>query len=167
VGGGLQAGIQITIATGGVTDDKIDTVAARKLVAGTITVGDGGMSFTGNGGITVLGGGAVTCLINGMMASFFKGNSVGGSAFMVGNTTVIGADCVANFASVSIQGYTKIDSAANFFTNACHVYGLLDFNGGTSSSATAGGAGPLPSLPDGYINMQVGGANKRIPYYAV
>lgn len=169
VGGGLQAGIQITIASGGVTDDKVATIDVGKLtVNGALTVGAGGITMTGAGGLLLVGGGSVNAnpgSVYGM--SIGAGNAVVPGFYKVGSTTVIDTGCNANFVSVKIQGGVKIDSAANFFTNACHVYGLLDFNGGTSSSATAGGAGPLPSLPDGYINMQVAGTNKRIPYYAV
>jgi hypothetical protein len=45
------------------------------------------------------------------------------------------------------------------------IGGVPDFGGGTSTTASAG-AQTLPSNPVGFLNVQIAGTNRRIPYYA-
>jgi hypothetical protein len=43
--------------------------------------------------------------------------------------------------------------------------GTLRLDGGTSTSASNGGASALPALPQGYITVDLGGSLRKIPYY--
>jgi hypothetical protein len=171
VGAGLTAGIQITIGTGNIKDSMIETLDVSKLtVTGTLTVGAGGIELFGTGDMSVRGGGSIYIDPGFITSTYYISSPVGGAgvaAYRVGSDIVIDRARTGDFTSLKIGGYTKIDSSYNIWGNNIHAAGLVDFSGGTSSSATAGGAGPIPSLPDGYINVQVAGANKRIPYYAV
>jgi len=65
-----------------------------------------------------------------------------------------------------------IDSSLDFNANTADrnysfpdVAGTVVVNSGTSATAT-GGAVAAPALVEGYITIQIGGVNKKIPYYA-
>jgi hypothetical protein len=92
---------------------------------------------------------------------------VGQPAFKVGTSIVIDGAAIANFASLQIQGSTRIDSSGNVTTNDCNVFGAVNFQGSTASSASGGSASALPANPAGYVFAKLGGSSIKIPYYFV
>ena len=69
----------------------------------------------------------------------------------------LGTMSIQNANAVTITGG---DVTANVTSNN------VNFTGTTAASATFA-TSSLPLVPEGYITIQIGGVNKKIPYYGV
>ena len=86
----------------------------------------------------------------------------GAGNIVLPNSTSYGA---VNVAGTSVLGLLFADSSNRLALNLQSA-ALALVNASTATSATAGGASALPATPDGYLFVNIGGANKKIPYYA-
>jgi hypothetical protein len=64
------------------------------------------------------------------------------------------------FRAANVAGVTNITIGAP------SAAGTFSWNTNTSASATAGSSGALPAQVDGYISVNLNGANRKIPFYA-
>ncbi len=87
------------------------------------------------------------------------------------NTVITGSNNVANpsyFLSRVSVGDASGDSSYDFsVTGDTRLNGALRLDATTTTSATAGANGDVPAQVDGYITINIGGVDKKIPYYAV
>jgi hypothetical protein len=122
-----------------------------------ITGGTGGNSaITNVGGYVYIDGGA---------KSGSQPGSVDGYIYLGSNTAgylqiQAGSDATKSInvhkTHIDISGLEATDTTLN---------GSLAMNQTTASSATAGAGSALPATPEGYIIVNIGGSNRKIPYY--
>lgn len=66
----------------------------------------------------------------------------------------------------SATGNWVIDSAGTEKWGVNMTDGRMFLTSPTTTSATAGGASALPALPTGYLTVNIGGTDRKIPYYS-
>jgi hypothetical protein len=121
VGSAQIADLAVTgakIANATITSAKIDTLAVSKVTgwSGANLDVTSGLTLTGAGGLSLVGGGSLRVSpgsVTGYSIIAEAGITPGVAAYSVGTTMVIDKTCVANFASLKIQGGTRIDSYGN------------------------------------------------------
>lgn len=153
---------------------------------GVVNIGSGQIYKDSSGNV---GFGTTTGPASGLGLSIY--GSTGVARLTLRNTTT--GDTTSDGSSVFVSGldlgienreagamifYTngsaraRIDSAGNVGIGTAapdaklHVIGSVRLDAAITSSATAGGAIELPVQPAGYLTVNIGGTNQKIPYYA-
>lgn len=93
------------------------------------------------------------------------GGLLSGGGALTGNVTIsltsIPAANVSGLGTMATQ-----DANAVAITGGSIASNNVNFTGTTTASATFA-TSSLPLVPEGYITIQIGGVNKKIPYYGV
>jgi hypothetical protein len=129
---------------------------------------DGVTSVNGETGVVVLGvaniAGAVPNTVNVLAAGLVSGGgaltgnvTISLTAVPLANVTGAGTMASQNANTVTITGG---DVTANLTSNNVNLTGTTAANATFVTSE-------LPLVPEGYITVQIGGVNKKIPYYGV
>jgi hypothetical protein len=129
---------------------------------------DGVTSVNGETGVVVLGvaniAGAVPNTVNVLAAGLVSGGgaltgnvTISLTAVPLANVTGAGTMASQNANAVTITGG---DVTANLTSNNVNLTGTTAANATFVTSE-------LPLVPEGYITVQIGGVNKKIPYYGV
>jgi hypothetical protein len=66
---------------------------------------------------------------------------------------------------IHVLGEWDLSTRALQIRGDLRVDGSLTLGNATATSASAGTAHALPSIPEGYVIMIVGGVARKIPYY--
>ena len=163
-GGQLTGNVTITL-------DNIPVANVTGAVPNTVNV------IAGTG---ISGGGALTGNVTINLANTAVTPGTYGTATQVSQVTVdaqgritsasnvaiaIANSAVSGLGTMSIQNANAVtitggDVTANVTSNN------VNFTGTTAASATFA-TSSLPLVPEGYITIQIGGVNKKIPYYGV
>ncbi|MFB3828965.1 MAG: phage tail protein [Bryobacteraceae bacterium] len=114
--GGLSfAGLQLVIAQNGVTSDQILSLNVSKLNTGTMTIGDGGITFTGTGNLLVYGGGHVSATPGGLYGELLRVGALQGWRMTGGMSPSCGpygtSWATYDGAEYKVYGFQVIDSA--------------------------------------------------------
>jgi len=145
-GGALTGNVTLNLANTAVTAGSYGNAST----VGTFTVdAQGRLTAAANATISIAPSQINATIPNSGLtnSSFTLGNtsiSLGGTATSVGNLTINNA----NVASGSVTSNN------------------VNLTGTTAASATFA-TSSLPLVPEGYITIQIGGVNKKIPYYGV
>jgi hypothetical protein len=129
---------------------------------------DGVTSVNGQTGVVVLGvaniAGAVPNTVNVLAGGLLSGGgaltgnvTISLTSVPSGNVSGLGTMATQNANAVSITGG---DITANVTSNNVNLTGTTSANATFATSS-------LPLVPEGYITIQIGGVNKKIPYYGV
>lgn len=129
---------------------------------------DGVTSVNGQTGVVVLGvaniAGAVPNTVNVLADGLLSGGgaltgnvTISLTSVPSGNVSGLGTMATQNANAVSITGG---DITANVTSNNVNLTGTTSANATFATSS-------LPLVPEGYITIQIGGVNKKIPYYGV
>lgn len=129
---------------------------------------DGVTSVNGETGVVVLGvaniAGAVPNTVNVLASGLVSGGgaltgnvTISLTAVPLANVTGAGTMASQNANAVTITGG---DVTANLTSNNVNLTGTTAANATFVTSE-------LPLVPEGYITVQIGGVNKKIPYYGV
>lgn len=129
---------------------------------------DGVTSVNGQTGVVVLGvaniAGAVPNTVNVLASGLVSGGgaltgnvTISLTAVPLANVTGAGTMASQNANAVTITGG---DVTANVTSNNVNLTGTTTANATFATSS-------LPLVPEGYITVQIGGVNKKIPYYGV
>ena len=163
-GGQLTGNVTITL-------DSVPVANVTGAVPNTVNV------IAGTG---ISGGGALTGNVTINLANTAVTAGTYGTATQVSQVTVdaqgritsasnvaiaIANSAVSGLGTMSIQNANAVtitggDVTANVTSNN------VNFTGTTAASATFA-TSSLPLVPEGYITIQIGGVNKKIPYYGV
>ena len=84
------------------------------------------------------------------------------SSTTLGNATLTLGSTTSSVGNLTLANVTITSGTVNASVNSASV----NFTGSTAASATFATAS-LPLVPEGYIIVQIGGTNKKIPYYGV
>lgn len=135
---------------GGYFNGPINTTG---LISTTITSGSTpGISAHTNGSVSV--NAAIFGSSTGLAAGVLGANTGGGfGGWFVSTGTALFVNSSGTLAAEFSGGNVQIDH-------------LLNFNGTTATTASSVGSITLPASPAGYINVQIGGASAKLPYYA-
>lgn len=96
------------------------------------------------------------------VAVTFPNSFLANSAVTVGNTSIALGSTVTSIGNLTLANVTISSGAVTANITSANV----NLTGTTSSSATFA-TDSLPLVPEGYITVQIGGVNKKIPYYGV
>jgi len=84
------------------------------------------------------------------------------SSTTLGNATLTLGSTTSSVGNLTLANVTITSGTVNASVNSASV----NFTGSTAANATFATAS-LPLVPEGYIIVQIGGTNKKIPYYGV
>jgi hypothetical protein len=151
-GGSYNGGSNVTIALAN-TAVSAGSYGNASTVATFTVDAQGRLTAAGNTAISIAASQINTTIPNNGLqnSSTTLGNTtltLGGSTSSVGNLTL---------ANVTINAGT---------VNASITSNNVNFTGTTNANATFATAS-LPLVPEGYLIVQIGGVNKKIPYYGV
>lgn len=90
-------------------------------------------------------------------------NGLQNSTITLGNTTLTLGSTTTNVGNLILANVT-INTGGS--VNAAITSNSVNFTGTTNANATFATAS-LPLVPEGYITVQIGGVDKKIPYYGV
>lgn len=96
------------------------------------------------------------------VASRFVIDLATGATSVKGNLNVDSGTLYVDAAN-NVTGFGTVSPATGV---VAHMAGNIRWDGTTSTSASAGGATALPATPVGYIQVNIAGTNRKIPYYA-
>lgn len=140
------SGTVTNVATGtGLTGGPITTTGTISLANTAVAAGNYGNAST-VGTFTVDAQGRLTSAANVTIA------------VTSGQVSGLGTMATQNANNVSITGGSV--NGASLISNS------VNFTGTTANTATFASS-QLPLVPEGYITVQIGGVNKKIPYYGV
>jgi len=147
--GRITSAANVTIAISTANVSGLGTMATQNANSVTITGGSVGNATLANANIT-------------SVAATFPNNYLANSSTTLGNTTLTLGSTTTSVGNLTLANVTVSSGSvtANVTSNS------VNFTGTTSVSATFA-TSSLPLVPEGYITVQIGGANKKIPYYGV
>lgn len=147
--GRITSAANVTIAISTANVSGLGTMATQNANSVTITGGSVGNATLANANIT-------------SVAATFPNNYLANSSTTLGNTTLTLGSTTTSVGNLTLANVTVSSGSvtANVTSNS------VNFTGTTSVSATFA-TSSLPLVPEGYITIQIGGVNKKIPYYGV
>lgn len=96
------------------------------------------------------------------VAVTFPNSFLTNNAVTIGNTSIALGSTATSIGNLTLANVTISSGAVTANITSANV----NLTGTTSSSATFA-TSSLPLVPEGYITVQIGGVNKKIPYYGV
>lgn len=147
--GRITSAANVTIAISTANVSGLGTMATQNANSVTITGGSVGNATLANANIT-------------SVAATFPNNYLANSSTTLGNTTLTLGSTTTSVGNLTLANVTVSSGSvtANVTSNS------VNFTGTTAASATFV-TSSLPLVPEGYITIQIGGVNKKIPYYGV
>lgn len=140
-------------------------------IANSAVSGLGTMSTQNANSVTITGGTINTVTINSgtlsnanitSVATTFPNNYLANSSTTLGNATLTLGSTTASVGNLTLANATVSSGSVTANVTSANV----NFTGTTAASATFA-TSELPLVPEGYITIQIGGVNKKIPYYGV
>jgi hypothetical protein len=140
-------------------------------IANSAVSGLGTMSTQNANNVAITGGNVSSVSIDGgtyananitSVATPFPNNYLANSSTTLGNATLTLGSTTASVGNLTLANATISSGTVTANVTSNNV----NFTGTTSVSATFA-TSSLPLVPEGYITIQIGGVNKKIPYYGV
>lgn len=140
-------------------------------IANSAVSGLGTMSTQNANNVAITGGTINTVTINSgtlsnanitSVATTFPNNYLANSSTTLGNATLTLGSTTASVGNLTLANATVSSGSVTANVTSANV----NFTGTTAASATFA-TSSLPLVPEGYITVQIGGVNKKIPYYGV
>jgi hypothetical protein len=126
----------------------------------TMSLGSGSRTYDSSSIITVASGGTLRALNIASLANLIV--QAGGTALIVDSSFLsVSNSGTINATETAVEGGVILCAAAP--TVSANQIGL---GGTTATTASAGAGAAPPATVDGYLIVNVGGVNKKIPYYA-
>jgi hypothetical protein len=140
-------------------------------IANSAVSGLGTMSTQNANNVEITGGNVSSVIIDGgryananitSVVATFPNNYLANSSTTLGNATLTLGGTTASVGNLTLANATISSGSvtANVTSNNVNLTGT------TSATATFA-TSELPLVPEGYITIQIGGVNKKIPYYGV
>jgi hypothetical protein len=140
-------------------------------IANSAVSGLGTMSTQNANNVAITGGNVSSVSIDGgtyananitSVVATFPNNYLANSSTTLGNATLTLGSTTASVGNLTLANATISSGTVTANVTSNNV----NFTGTTSVSATFA-TSSLPLVPEGYITIQIGGVNKKIPYYGV
>ena len=96
------------------------------------------------------------------VAATFPNNYLANSSTTLGNTTLTLGSTTTSVGNLTLANVTVSSGSVTANVTSANV----NLTGTTAATATFA-TSELPLVPEGYITIQIGGVNKKIPYYGV
>lgn len=151
-GGSYNGGSNVTIALAN-TAVSAGSYGNASTVATFTVDAQGRLTAAGNTAISIAASQINTTIPN---------NGLQNSSTTLGNTTLTLGSATTNVGNLTLANVT-INAGT---VNASITSNNVNFTGTTNANATFATAS-LPLVPEGYLIVQIGGVNKKIPYYGV
>lgn len=146
------------------------TVSLTSVPAANVS-GLGTMSTQNANNVAITGGNVSSVIIDGgtyananitSVVATFPNNYLANSSTTLGNATLTLGGTTASVGNLTLANATISSGTvtANVTSNNVNLTGT------TSATATFA-TSELPLVPEGYLTIQIGGVNKKIPYYGV
>lgn len=154
---------QVTIDAQG----RVTSAANVTIAISTANVSGLGTMAVQNANAVAITGGSVdnTTLANANITSVavpFPNNYLANSSATLGSTTITLGSTTTSIGNLTLTNVTV--SSGNVTANITSANVNLT---GTTASNAAMPTASFPLVPEGYITVQIGGSNKKIPYYGV
>lgn len=147
--GRITSAANVTIAISTANVSGLGTMATQNANSVTITGGSVGNATLANANIT-------------SVAATFPNNYLANSSTTLGNTTLTLGSTTTSVGNLTLANVTVSSGSVTANVTSANV----NFTGTTTANATFS-TSSLPLVPEGYITVQIGGVNKKIPYYGV
>lgn len=161
--GGATQVSQVTIDAQG----RVTSAANVTIAISTANVSGLGTMAVQNANAVAITGGSVdnTTLANAnitSVAATFPNNYLANSSTTLGNTTLTLGSTTTSVGNLTLANVTVSSGSVTANVTSANV----NLTGTTAATATFA-TSELPLVPEGYITVQIGGVNKKIPYYGV
>ena len=147
--GRVTSAANVTIAISTANVSGLGTMATQNANSVTITGGSVGNATLANANIT-------------SVAATFPNNYLANSSTTLGNTTLTLGSTTTSVGNLTLANVTVTSGSVTANVTSANV----NLTGTTAATATFA-TSELPLVPEGYITVQIGGVNKKIPYYGV
>jgi len=147
--GRVTSAANVSIAISNSAVSGLGTMAVQNANAVAITGGSVDNTTLANANIT-------------SVAATFPNNYLANSSTTLGNTTLTLGSTTTSVGNLTLANVTVSSGSVTANVTSANV----NLTGTTAASATFA-TSSLPLVPEGYITVQIGGANKKIPYYGV
>lgn len=147
--GRVTSAANVTIAISTANVSGLGTMAVQNANAVAITGGSVDNATLANANIT-------------SVAVVFPNNYLANSSATLGNATITLGSTTTSVGNLTLTNVTV--SSGNVTANITSANVNLT---GTTASNAAMPTASFPLVPEGYITVQIGGSNKKIPYYGV
>lgn len=146
---------------------RVTSAANVTIAISTANVSGLGTMATQNANAVAITGGSVdnTTLANAnitSVAATFPNNYLANSSTTLGNTTLTLGSTTTSVGNLTLANVTVSSGSVTANVTSANV----NLTGTTAATATFA-TSELPLVPEGYITVQIGGVNKKIPYYGV
>lgn len=147
--GRITSAANVTIAISTANVSGLGTMAVQNANSVTITGGSVDNATLANANIT-------------SVAATFPNNYLANSSTTLGNTTLTLGSTTTSVGNLTLANVTVSSGSVTANVTSANV----NLTGTTAATATFA-TSELPLVPEGYITVQIGGVNKKIPYYGV
>lgn len=147
--GRVTSAANVTIAISTANVSGLGTMAVQNANAVAITGGSVDNATLANANIT-------------SVAVAFPNNYLANSSATLGNATITLGSTTTSVGNLTLANVTVSSGSVTANVTSANV----NLTGTTAATATFA-TSELPLVPEGYITVQIGGANKKIPYYGV
>jgi hypothetical protein len=147
--GRVTSAANVTIAISTANVSGLGTMAVQNANAVAITGGSVDNTTLANANIT-------------SVAAAFPNNYLANSSTTLGNTTLTLGSTTTSVGNLTLANVTVSSGSVTANVTSANV----NLTGTTAATATFA-TSELPLVPEGYITIQIGGVNKKIPYYGV
>ena len=147
--GRVTSAANVTIAISTANVSGLGTMAVQNANAVAITGGSVDNTTLANANIT-------------SVAATFPNNYLANSSTTLGNTTLTLGNTTTSVGNLTLANVTVRSGSVTANVTSANV----NLTGTTAATATFA-TSELPLVPEGYITVQIGGVNKKIPYYGV
>lgn len=147
--GRITSAANVTIAISTANVSGLGTMAVQNANAVAITGGSVDNTTLANANIT-------------SVAATFPNNYLSNSSTTLGNTTLTLGSTATSVGNLTLANVTVSSGSVTANVTSANV----NLTGTTAATATFA-TSELPLVPEGYITVQIGGVNKKIPYYGV
>lgn len=154
---------QVTVdAQGRITSASNVAIA----IANSAVSGLGTMSTQNANAVTITGGTVGNATLTNVnitsVAATFPNNYLANSSTTLGNAVLTLGSTTSSVGNLTLANVTISSGSVTANVTSSNI----NLTGTTSSTATFA-TSSLPLVPEGYITIQIGGVNKKIPYYGV
>ena len=135
-------------------------------IANSAVSGLGTMSTQNANNVTITGGTVGNATLTNVnitsVAATFPNNYLANSSTTLGNAVLTLGSTTSSVGNLTLTNVTVSSGSMTANVTSSNV----NLTGSTSSTATFA-TSSLPLVPEGYITIQIGGVNKKVPYYGV